>query len=55
MKPSVVNTAVLLATIAQLTTDLESERLLADANAALAARYKHALENVGLWVKEGLK
>lgn len=53
--PPIVNTGVLLATIAQLTTDLEAERALADRNAALAAGYKKALENIGLWVTEGLK
>ncbi len=53
--PPIVNTGVLLATIAQLTADLESERALADRNAALAAKYKHALESISLWVTEGLK
>ncbi len=53
--PPIVNTSVLLAAIAQLTADLDAETKLADKNAELAAKYKHALESIDLWVKEGLK
>ncbi len=52
--PPIVNTAALLATIAELTKALDAETKLADRNAALAAKYKEALETIGLWVMEGL-
>ncbi len=45
----------LLATIAQLTSDLTAETALSDANAARAARSSSALENIQAWVTEGLK
>ncbi len=54
-QPPIVNTAVLLATIAELTTALKAEQKLSDKNAALAAQYKHALESISLWVAEGLR
>ncbi len=38
--PPIVNTGVLLATIAQLTQALEAETKLSDRNAELAAKYK---------------
>jgi phage host-nuclease inhibitor protein Gam len=48
-------TAALLATIAELTHALRLETQLADRNAELAAKYKSALENIQLWINEGLK
>lgn len=42
--PPIVNTSVLLATIADLTRALEAEIELSDRNAALAAKYKTEAE-----------
>ncbi len=53
--PPIVNTAALLATIAELTTALAAETKLADDNAAKAAHYKYALETVLQWANWGMK
>ncbi len=40
---------------AELAAEYKSALRLADRNAVLAAKYKDALENIQLWINEGLR